>query len=79
LEIETRGVPANVVEALRGISGVTQVDVAEGRIRIIGSLEDDAVAEANRRLIASGVAILSSRRIEPNLEEAFLALTRGQA
>lgn len=77
LEIETQGVSADTVEGLRSLSGVAEVDVADGRIRILGALDDDAVAEVTRRLVAAGVSVLSSRRLEPNLEAAFLALTRG--
>lgn len=75
LEVETKGVEEAVVEELRGISGVTKVEVDGPVVRLYGSLDDDAVAEVNRRLVSAGVAVLSSRRREPDLEEAFLALT----
>lgn len=77
LEIETRGLTPDVSEGLSRIPGVTKVDSKDGRIRVFGNLEDDAIAEVNRFLIGAGIDILASRRIEANLEEAFLALTEG--
>ncbi len=64
-----------VTKVLGSIEGVDQVVVEGTLLRLSGSLDDDAIAEVNRRLIEAGVAVLSSRRLEPNLEEAFLALT----
>ncbi len=75
LQVETKGVGPEVVEELRAIEGVTQVEVEGTLVRLFGSLNDDAIAEVNRRLVSAGVAVLSSRRLEANLEEAFLALT----
>ncbi|MFQ5986170.1 MAG: ABC transporter ATP-binding protein [Thermoplasmata archaeon] len=79
LEVETKGVQRNVTEELESIEGVDQVVIEGTLLRVSGSLDDDAIAEVTRRLVAAGVAILSSRRLEPNLEEAFLALTEGGA
>jgi ABC-2 type transport system ATP-binding protein len=79
LEVETKGVEPNVTKVLESIEGVDQVVVEGTLLRLSGSLDDDAIAEVNRRLVAAGVAILGSRRLEPNLEEAFLALTEGEA
>ncbi len=79
LEVETRGVEPDVMKILESIDGVDQVVVEGTLLRVSGSLDDDAIAEVNRRLIEAGVAVLSSRRLEPNLEEAFLALTEGEA
>jgi ABC-2 type transport system ATP-binding protein len=75
VEVETKGVDPAVVEAVGQIHGVVRVEVQGTLLRLLGSLDDDAVAEVNRRLVAAGVSILASRRLEPNLEEAFLALT----
>ncbi|MFQ5919402.1 MAG: ABC transporter ATP-binding protein [Thermoplasmata archaeon] len=79
LEVETKGVEPNVSKDLESIDGVEQVAVEGTVLRVSGSLDDDAIAEVTRRLVAAGVAILGSRRLEPNLEEAFLALTEGEA
>jgi ABC-2 type transport system ATP-binding protein len=79
LEVETKGVEPNVTKVLESIDGVDQVVVEGTLLRLSGSLDDDAIAEVSRRLVGAGVAILGSRRLEPNLEEAFLALTEGEA
>ncbi len=75
VEVETKGVEESVLADLRAMEGVTQVELEGTRLRILGPQEEDAIAEVNRRLIEAGVSILSSRRLEPNLEKAFLALT----
>ncbi len=79
LQVETKGVGSEVVEVLRTIEGVTQVEVEGGRLRLFGSFDEDAVAEVNRRLVTAGVAILSSRPLEADLETAFLALTEDSS
>ncbi len=78
LEVETKGVGPNVTKDLESIDGVDQVVVEGTLLRLSGALDDDAIAEVNRRLVAAGVAILSSRRLEPSLEKAFLALTEDR-
>ncbi len=78
LQVEVKGVTPEAIEGLKDIEGVTEVE-SEGRsLRVLGSLDDDTVAEVNRRLVTAGVAILSSRRLEADLEQAFMALTEDR-
>jgi len=75
LEIETKGVDSNIVEKLRKVVGVTSVDLQGTTLRVSGSMSDELVADINRQLVDAEVLLLSSRRLEHSLEEAFLELT----
>ncbi len=77
LQVETKGVRPEVIEKLRAIDGVDQVEVEGSTLRLYGTLDEDAVSEVNRRLVSAGIAVLSFRRLEADLEDAFLALTEG--
>jgi ABC-2 type transport system ATP-binding protein len=79
LEVETLGVDAAALNRLRQISGVEGVEVHGNTIRILGAREDRVIAEVTKALVDAGVAVLGSHRLEPNLEEAFLALTEDQS
>ncbi len=78
LVVETKGVEAGVLEDLKGVQGVDRIEVEDTELHIFGPLDDESIAEVNRLLVAGGVAILSSRPLEPNLEKAFLALTEDR-
>ncbi len=78
LEVETRNMVPAVLDELRALQGVAQVEVKDNTLRVFGALDDDTVIEVNRKLVAKGVSILSSRRVEPDLEAAFLALTEAK-
>jgi ABC-2 type transport system ATP-binding protein len=66
--------PAEALEVLAGVPGVTDVNSENGVIR--ATLADiDVVPELNRRLVEAGIPV---RRLEPmraSLEERFLAIT----
>ncbi|HZY94417.1 MAG TPA: ABC transporter ATP-binding protein [Candidatus Bathyarchaeia archaeon] len=76
LEVETRGVDSAILEKLKSIEGISRLEMQGNLLRVYGQLGDETVAEVNKQLATAGVAILSSRRLEPNLEDAFLDLTR---
>jgi len=78
LEIETKGAGLTIVEILRKVEGVSRVELEGTLLRISGALTEELTAEINRILIVNGVSIISSRRQEHGLEEAFLALTKGE-
>ena len=78
LEIETKGVGLTIVEILRKIEGVSRVELDRTLLRISGALTEELIAEINRVLIVNGVSIISSRRQEHSLEDAFLSLTKGE-
>ena len=78
LEIETKGVGLTIVEMLRKIDGVSGVELDGTVLRISGVLTEELSSEVNRVLIVNGVSIISSRRQEHSLEEAFLSLTKGE-
>ncbi len=78
LEVETQGADRAKLDRLNRIPGVERFEVTGNTVRLFGHLEDSAIAEVSRALVDAGVAILTSRRIEPNLEEAFLALTEDR-
>jgi ABC-2 type transport system ATP-binding protein len=78
LEIETKGAGLTIVEILRKIDGVSRVELDGTVLRISGALTEELSAEINRVLIVNGVSIISSRRQEHGLEDAFLALTKGE-
>jgi ABC-2 type transport system ATP-binding protein len=75
VEVETQGVDRTALDRLNRISGLDRLEVTGNTVRVFGTLEDSAIAEVTRTLVEAGVAILASRRIEPALEDAFLALT----
>ncbi len=79
LEVATKGVQPEVLEDLKAIEGVERTVMEGHTLRVYGALSDDTVAEVNRHLASSGVAIISSRLLEADLEEAFLALTEDRA
>lgn len=76
LRVETRGVPEDVREELHEVAGVTRVAMDGDYLFVMGTLDDDGVAEVNRRLVAAGVSVLSSQRLEADLEQAFLRMTQ---
>jgi ABC-2 type transport system ATP-binding protein len=75
LEVETRGVEDPIAESLARVAGVVGVEVQGTTLLIRGSLDDQTVAEITRVLVTAGVDVLSSRRLEHDLEQAFLELT----
>lgn len=78
IEVTTRGVQRKDAEEVEAIEGVERADVDGNVLRVYGALDDDVVVEVNRVLVKGGVGIVSSRRLEADLEEAFLALTGDQ-
>jgi ABC-type multidrug transport system ATPase subunit len=78
LEVQTRGVKSETLEHVRRVRGVTRVDMRGDTMCVSGALDEDAVVEINKLLVGAGVAVIASRQIEPDLEEAFLTLTDEQ-
>jgi ABC-2 type transport system ATP-binding protein len=79
IEVATRGVQRRDADKIEAIDRVERVDIDGNVLRVYGSLDDDVVVEVNRLLVQGGVGIVSSRRLEADLEEAFLTLTGDQA
>ncbi|MCA3748930.1 MAG: ABC transporter ATP-binding protein [Rubrobacter sp.] len=60
-------------EIARRISGVEEVEVTDGLLRL--STDPDRAAEINRKLVSAGLEVSELRPAERSLEEVFLELT----
>jgi ABC-2 type transport system ATP-binding protein len=75
LELRTDDGP-RAVEALQGAPGVLQVGLFGRAVHVLVEDEARARAELPRRLAAQGRAVHGLERIEPSLEDVFVALVR---
>ncbi|HEV1998791.1 MAG TPA: ABC transporter ATP-binding protein, partial [Candidatus Dormibacteraeota bacterium] len=76
VEVEAYGVPAAVVERLRGLSGVTSVAIEDRDQAQLISVHSDRGANLTQVVVAQldGVRVERVSTREPTLEDAYIAL-----
>ena len=75
LELRTDNAP-RTVEAVREIPGILEASMYGRRVHVLVEDEDRARRALPGALSASGLDLLSLRRIEPALEDVFVARVR---
>ncbi|UCG75584.1 MAG: ABC transporter ATP-binding protein [Gemmatimonadota bacterium] len=76
LELRTED-PARAVEAVRSLPGVTEASMYGRRLHVLVKDEERARPALAEALRAAGLEIRSIRRIEPALEDVFVARVRA--
>lgn len=76
--LRLRQVPAGLIERLRALEGVREVESgrAEGELRVLTEAGQDRRPQVARSAIEAGADLLELRAVGYSLEEVFLELTR---
>jgi ABC-2 type transport system ATP-binding protein len=75
--IEANMLNDEVLEEIRKIDGVLNVELDNGRIDIVARGDMDISPDINSLLVNKGVRVRTIQTQEPDLEEIFLSLTKG--
>jgi ABC-2 type transport system ATP-binding protein len=75
--IEANMLNDEVLEEIRKIDGVLDVELDNGKIDIVTRGDMDISPDINSLLVNKGVRVRTIQTQEPDLEEIFLSLTKG--
>jgi len=79
VRVEVKDLDANIVRAVEALKGVERVEViSSNTMKVVFEDRADRRDEVSRAVYESGGLILGMKVEEPSLEEAYLALVRGE-